>query len=227
MLKAKCIFMDRRKSIKALVLGTVSTGLLVDACTTNDVKHPDAKADAFNGVDRMAEEKAMYDKVMQGEAFLTDHEIQSIKVLQDIIIPKDAISGSASDAKVHEFIAYIVKEKTELQTPLRGGLRWLDMQSLQRFEKPFTEATHEQQMQLVDAIAWPKKAKKEMAQGVAFFSLLRNLVATGFYTSEIGVKDIGYAGNTPNKWNGVPDEVLKQYGLSYTEKELKECAKYS
>jgi hypothetical protein len=65
-----------------------------------------------------------------------------------------------------------------------------------------------------------------MEQGIAFFSLMRDLTASGFYTSEIGVKDLGYAGNTPNKWNGVPDEVLKQYGLAYSEKELKECARY-
>lgn len=219
--------MDRRKSIKALVLGTVSTGLLVEACKTNEVKQPDAKADAFTGADRMLEEKAAYEKLMKEENFFTSHEMDTIKVLQDIIIPKDAVSGSATDAKVHEFIAYIIKEKIELQTPLRGGLKWLDMQSLQQFDKVFTEAGQQQQIELIDAIAWPKKAKKEMAQGVAFFSLMRNLVATGFYTSEIGVKDVGYMGNQPNQWNGVPDEVLKQYGLSYSEKELRECAKYS
>ena len=65
-----------------------------------------------------------------------------------------------------------------------------------------------------------------MKQGVVFFSLMRNLTASGFYTSEIGVKDLGYAGNTPNKWNGVPDDVLKQYNVAYTEKELKECVKF-
>jgi hypothetical protein len=65
-----------------------------------------------------------------------------------------------------------------------------------------------------------------MKQGAAFFSLMRNLTATGFYTSEIGVKDVGYKGNTPNQWNGVPDDVLKQYGVSYTEKELKECISF-
>jgi hypothetical protein len=52
---------------------------------------------------------------------------------------------------------------------------------------------------------------------------MRNLTATGFYTSEIGVKDVGYIGNAPTQWKGVPDEVLKQYGLAYTEKELREC----
>ena len=54
-----------------------------------------------------------------------------------------------------------------------------------------------------------------MSQGVAFFNIMRNFTATGFYTSEIGIKDLGYMGNTPNQWNGVPDEVLKQYKLSY------------
>ena len=66
-----------------------------------------------------------------------------------------------------------------------------------------------------------------MKQGVAFFSLMRNLTATGFYTTEMGVKDIGYIGNVPNQWNGVPDDVLKQYNLAYTEKELKECVSFT
>ena len=66
-----------------------------------------------------------------------------------------------------------------------------------------------------------------MTQGVAFFNLMRNLVATGFYTSEMGVKDIGYIGNAPFQWNGVPDDVLKQYNLAYTDKELKECISFS
>ena len=86
--------------------------------------------------------------------------------------------------------------------------------------------TRAQQIEMVDMIAYPKKAKPEMSQGVEFFKLMRNLTASGFYTSEIGVKDIGYAGNSPTQWNGVPDEVLKQYNLAYTEKELKECVSF-
>ena len=66
-----------------------------------------------------------------------------------------------------------------------------------------------------------------MLQGVRFFDLMRDLTASGFYTSEIGIKDIGYVGNRPNQWNGVPDDVLKQYGLEYTEKELKECISFT
>jgi len=233
--------MDRRKSIKALVLGTAASSILIDACKTPaDKKNPEAFADAFAGLDRMKEEKAAYDKIVSEPDFFTNHEMKTIKVLQDIIIPKDAVSGSASDAKVHEFIGYIVKEKTELQTPLRGGLRWLDLQCVKRYEKSFVECDNKQQMEMVDDIAWPEveykdekgnsikkgKVKPNLQQGVSFFNLLRNLVATGFYTFEIGVKDLGYAGNVANRWNGVPDDVLKQYGLAYTEKELKECVSF-
>jgi len=150
----------------------------------------------------------------------------TITILGDIIIPKDEVSGNASDAKVPDFIEFIVKDMPQHQTPMRGGLRWLDLQCIKQFGKAFKDCSPEQQIQLVDQIAYPNKAKADMKQGVAFFSLMRNLTATGFYTSEIGVKDIGYAGNTPNKWNGVPDEVLKQYNLSYTDKEMKECVKF-
>ena len=65
-----------------------------------------------------------------------------------------------------------------------------------------------------------------MKQGVSFFNKMRDLTLTGFYTTEMGGKDLGYVGNRPNQWNGVPDDVLKQYNLAYTEKELKECISF-
>ena len=114
----------------------------------------------------------------------------------------------------------------EHQTPLRGGLRWLDVQCLNRYGKGFKDCSKEQQIEMVDMIAYPKKAKPEMQPGVVFFNRMRDLTVTGFYTSAIGVKDLGYAGNKPNQWNGVPDDVLKQYKLAYTEKELKECISF-
>ena len=76
-------------------------------------------------------------------------------------------------------------------------------------------------------IAFPDKAKPEMSQGIQFFRLMRDLTATGFYTSEMGIKDLDYKGNQPNQWNGVPEEVLAQYKLTYTEKELKECVSFN
>lgn len=222
--------MDRRQSLKALAVGTVSASLLLDACKTADkkteVEVPKAEGPKAEGPDRYPAEVEHY-KQVTSKTFFTEHEMATIAVLADIIIPKDEVSGSATEAKVPEFIEFIVKDMPNHQVPMRGGLRWLDVQSLKMFEKAFKDSTSEQQIQLVDLIAYPKKAKPELAQGVAFFSLMRNLTATGFYTSEMGIKDVGYMGNQPNQWNGVPDDVLKQYNLAYTEKELKECVKYS
>lgn len=223
--------MDRRKSLKAIAVGTVATGVLVDACKpdSKEVKGtPETAEEAKkgDGINRMKEEDEYYKQVIAKGTFFTKEEMATITLLGDIIIPKDDVSGSASDAKVPEFIEYIVNDMTQHQVPMRGGLRWLDLKCIELYGKAFTDCTKEQQIEMVDAIAYPKKAKPEMSQGVSFFNLMRNLTATGFYTSEMGVKDVGYVGNTPNKWNGVPEDVLKQYGYAYTEKEMKECASY-
>lgn len=209
-------------------MGTVSAGVLVEACKHADTRIAAATEPApGTNYDRTPEELAEYKKLM-AEKFFTDQEMATITLLADIIIPKDEVSGSASDAGVPAFIEFIVKDMPDHQTPMRGGLRWVDLQCLSRFGKPFKDCGKEQQMEIVDLIAWPDRAKGKpgLAQGVAFFNRMRNLTATGFYTSQMGFKDIGYMGNQPNQWNGVPDEVLKQYGLAYTDKELKECVSF-
>ncbi len=218
--------MDRRKSIKTLLIGTVGAGVLVEACKNSDKKAIASSVDMSLDADRMQEEKNYLKKLNAEEKFFTEHEMTTITVLGDIIMPKDAVSGSASDAKVPEFIEFIVKDMPGHQTPMRGGLRWLDMQCLKQFDKAFVDCDSNQRIAMVDQIAYPNKAKPDMKQGVAFFNLIRNLVTTGFFTSEMGVKDLGYKGNTPNQWNGVPDDVLKQYGMAYSERELKECASF-
>jgi hypothetical protein len=205
--------MNRRDSIKALGFTTLSAGLLLEACKT-DTKPAEeaapAAAEAEAGRQAFEVER---DKKLSGDKFFTAAEMATITVLGDIIIPKDAKSGSASDAKVPEFIEFIVKDIPDHQTPMRGGLRWLDLQCLNRFGKVFTDCSHSQQIELVDMIAYPKKAKPEMAQGVAFFNRMRDLTASGFYTTKMGIDDIGYVGNSPNKWTGVPDDVLKHYNM--------------
>lgn len=218
--------MDRRKSIKALVIGTVSAGVVLDACKTEDKKATAAAAGTANDDDRMQEEKDALKKLKAQENFFTPHEMATLTVLVDIIVPKDNVSGSATDAKVPEFLEFIVKDMPYHQTPMRGGLRWLDMQCLKQFEKSFVGCSEAQRIAMVDQIAYPAKAKPEMKQGVAFFNLARNLTMTGFYTSEIGVKDLGYLGNVPNQWNGVPEDVLKQYNYAYSEQDLKVCISY-
>lgn len=218
--------MDRRKYLKTLAVSTVSTGVLLEACAPEKAKETavDVGATAA-GPDRLPAEIEHFKKI-SAEKFFDDHEMKTISILADIIIPKDEVSGSATDAKVPEFIEFIVKDMPRHQVPMRGGLKWLDMQGLKRFEKPFSDCSSQQQIEMVDEIAFPQKAKPEMQQGVAFFNLMRDLTATGFYTSQIGIKDLGYMGNSPNQWDGVPQDVLDQYGVKYDEKTLRECVKF-
>lgn len=218
--------MDRRNSIKAIILGTISTSFLISACNNEDKPaHTNVKKQPVFNFDR-AEEEIERDTKLMNETFFTKHEMETIAVLSDIIIPKDEVSGSATDSGVPDFIEFIVKDMPAHQAPMRDGLAWLDAQMEKSYGKKFIKCSAEQQIELVDQIAYPLKAKPEMKAGVEFFNKMRDLTVTGFYTSQIGVKDLGYAGNRPNKWNGVPDDVLAQYGLSYSEKELRECAKY-
>jgi len=204
--------MDRRKYLKALTIGTIGTGVLLQSCKDSGEKAgaPSLQQD----FDRTPAEQAHYEKVM-AEKFFDDHEMKTITLLGDYIIPRDEVSGSASDAGVPAFIEFIVKDMPHHQTPMRGGLRWLDLQCNRQFSKPFVDCSGEQQVAMLDQIAYPDQVKPGMEQGVAFFNLIRDLVSTGFFTSEIGMKDLGYMGNRPNQWDGVPEEVLKQYGLSY------------
>ncbi|MBO9672910.1 MAG: gluconate 2-dehydrogenase subunit 3 family protein [Sphingobacteriaceae bacterium] len=205
--------MNRRDSLKALGLTAISTTVLLDAC-----KQPETKTEAATPEETTKEAgreqwELDRDKNLKSETFFTKHEMATITVLADIIIPKDEVSGSASDAKVPEFIEFIVKDIPEHKVPMRGGLKWLDVYSFNKFQKPFVEASADQQISIVDEIAYPKKARPEMQPGVTFFNRMRNLTASGFYTTEMGVKDIGYVGNAPNQWAGVPADVLKQYGM--------------
>jgi hypothetical protein len=218
--------MDRRKYLKTLAVGTVGTGLLLDACKPEEKKASPADiAREQGGPDRQPYETAHYKKVI-AETFFDAHEMATLTVLVDIIIPRDETSGSATDAGVPAFLEFIVKDMPRHQVPLRGGLKWLDLQCLKRYQQPFVKATPTQQIEMVDAIAFPEKALPEHQQGVAFFNLLRDLTATGFYTSEMGIKDLGYVGNRPNQWDGVPQEVLDQYGLKYDARTLEISVKF-
>lgn len=214
--------MKRRDSLKALTLGTLGAATLIQSCETD--KKEQVPETTFK-YDRHSLEKERDEKLLR-EKFFDDHEMKTITVLGDIIMPKDDVSGNASEAGVPAFIEFIVKDKPQYQLPLRGGLKWLDMQCLKQFQNPFVNCSAQQQITMVDQIAYPEQAKPEMQQGVAFFNIMRDLTTTGFFTSDIGIKDLGYVGNKPNQWDGVPQEVLDQMGLAYDEKTLKEAVKF-
>lgn len=209
--------MKRRDYLKFIGVGSVAAGVLWEGCKTdgNDANPSTAANAAEADIITAGREQHEIDrdKRLLAETFFNEHEMATIAVLADIIIPKDEVSGSATEAEVPAFIEFIVKDLPEHQVPMRGGLRWLDLECYGRFEKAFVDCTPEQQIQVVDDIAYPAKAKPEMSQGVAFFNKMRDLTATGFYTTQMGWDDIGYKGNTPNTYAGVPDDVLEEFGV--------------
>ncbi len=217
--------MKRRDSLKAITLGTLGAATMLQSCETETKNETQVNPEHTFGYDRHPYEKQRDEKLL-AEKFFDDHEMLTIAVLADIIIPKDNVSGSATEAGVPAFIEFIVKDKPGYQLPVRGGLKWLDLQCLKQFGKPFIDCSAQQQISLVDQIAYPEKAKPEIKQGVAFFNVMRDLVTTGFFTSDMGIKDIGYAGNMATQWDGVPQEVLNQMNLAYDEKTLREAVKF-
>lgn len=205
--------MNRRESIKAIGLSAASAGLLLEGCKDDTVKKGTEAGEPVQAeAGRQAFEIEKNNK-LKAQTFFTEHEMKTITVLVDIIIPADDKSGSASDAKVPEFIEFIVKDMPEHQVPMRGGLRWLDMQCFSRYSKTFIDSSKDEQLEMVNEIAYPLKAKPEMKAGVAFFNRMRDLTASGFFTTEMGFKDLGYVGNVANQWDGVPKEVYTQYGF--------------
>ena len=212
--------MDRRKSLKVMTLATLSAGTLLKACNTEPGKDTGKNHQELYG---RTEAEIAHDANLQSQKFFTDHELATLTVLCDLIIPADDRSGSASDAGVPDFIEFTMKDRPAMQDPMRGGLRWLDMKTFKLFNRPFINAATEQQVIMVDMIAYPEKASRDNAPGVAFFNTVRNLTASGFFTSRIGLDDLQYMGNTPNAWAGVPTDVLEQYGLEYDAKTLAVC----
>lgn len=149
--------------------------------------------------------------------FFTVHEDATVRILVDLIIPRDERSGSATDARVPEFMDYMLAEASERnKVEMHGGLAWLDTECRMRFNANFIKCTDTQRKQVLDDISWPNKAKPEFSHGVAFFNSFRDMTASGFFSSAMGWKDVRYIGNVFNPgWNGCPTEVLQQLGVSY------------
>jgi len=148
--------------------------------------------------------------------FFTPHEWETVRVLVDLIIPADERSGSATDAKVPEFMDFFIDAYPSMRLPIRGGLAWLDAETRSRFGKPFVEAAEEERTAILDDIAFPARARPEMSQGVAFFNRFRDFTASGFWSTRMGVDDLRFMGNRGMaSWDGCPPEALAKLGVSY------------
>ena len=193
---------SRRDILKALLAAPAATFAWTDAEA--------AQAVAAAQTARAATAKPFVPK------FFTATEFRLVRTLADIVIPKDERSGSATDAGVPEFMDFMMIDQPARQVAMRGGLAWLDVECQKRFDKTFLNCVETERTAVLDDIAWPAKAKPEFAHGVAFFSNFRDLTASGFWTTRMGIDDLQYMGNrSVARWNGCPPEALKKLGVSY------------
>ena len=155
-------------------------------------------------------------KAPYAPTFFSAREWETVRVLVDIVIPKDERSGSATDAGVPEFMDFMMGDRPDGQIPMRGGLAWLDNECFERFGKTFVQAAEAERTAVLNDIAWLKKAKPELSQGVAFFNMFRDMTASGFWSSKMGITDLDYRGNEfVREWTGCPEPALRKLGVQY------------
>ena len=197
---------DRRDFVKFLA----AAPLAHFAVTALDLE--EAAIETRETLEKLAERGQQY----QPKVF-TPPEWRTARALVDLVIPKDARSGSATDAKVPEFMDVFMGSRESMRTWMRTGLTWLDEETQKRFTKTFVDCNDTQRKAVLDDIAWPRRARPEMQAGVRFFNNFRNFTASGFWSSKMGVDDLQYMGNRPmSQWNGCPAPALNKLGVRYS-----------
>lgn len=198
--------MDRRKALQALASAPVAAAAIT--WTDGDVV-------AASQAAQQAKQTAAQTLRRYQPKYFTAHEWATVGILVNLIIPKDEKSGSATDAAVPEFMDFMMIDQPPRQTAMRGGLAWMDAECHRRFEKTFVACTDAERRALLDDISWPRREiKPGLAYGVTFFNSFRDLTASGFFTSRIGMADLEYEGNTfVADWKGCPPEWLKKLGV--------------
>lgn len=187
--------MDRREYLK--LVGVAAVGASLPGCSPAEVEAT-LQTTAGREPDGSFRDYAF--------RFFNEHEQETLRVLVDMIIPTDERSGSATEARVPEFIDFTAWDRESLQVPLRGGLAWLDSACRRAYEKPFADCTVREREAMLERIAWPDVAELVDAPGVAFFNLARDMTASGFFSSKMGVEDLGYLGNVAvANWTGCQD----------------------
>ncbi len=222
--------MKRRDSIKTMFLGSIGASFTLESCITSEDKIILDKVWEYN-YGRTTEELKWDYKVLTGR-FFSDSELSTIEKIANIIIPPNEF-GNIKDAGVVELFEIIAKD---FSTPahneygekvLRRGLIVFESICNARFDKSILECSNQQIKSIFDDIAFNDNKDENLQEAIRLFAVYRGMVLTGYFTSEIGIKDLGYKGNTPNVWDGVPDEILKDYSVSYDEDWISRCVDQS
>jgi gluconate 2-dehydrogenase gamma chain len=179
---------SRRDVLRSLTIG-VTAGSVLSVIPVEAAEHVHKL---------IANEKATAASGRYSPKFFPPDQYQTLRVLCETIFPADSDSGGAIEAAAPEFIDLLTSENSNYQLMLGGGIMWLDSNCNDRYGATFRNCSVQQQKEILDLIAYRKNADADpgLSQGVTFFSLLRNLTADGFFTSEIGIKYLGYEGNT-------------------------------
>ena len=218
--------MRRRDSIKTIALSSIGASLFMESCygvSKEKIKRSLTRYD----YGRTNAEK-LYDDKLFNQKFFTDDELITLDKICNIILPPNEY-GSIREAEVVQLIEFMAKDIPTYQKPLRDGLIWINSESKNRFNKIFNQLNEDNQKEIFDDIAYydPNRGIDDYPKEVQWFNLVRNLTMTGYFTSELGIKELGYKGNVPNVWDGVPKDVLDQYGLAYDIDWLEKCVDQS
>lgn len=197
--------MKRRESLKLIAAASLAAAF--PGCTVKELDS--AAARVLNGSGTPEFEN-------RTPTVFSEHEYRTIFSLVDLIIPADDRSGSATDAEVPAFIDFLLEEVESMRQPARSGLAWIDTNCQARYGGVFSSLDRLQQVEMLDTIAYPEDHLPENREGVEFFSWLRDATASGFWSSKMGVEDLGYSGNSPKaSWDGCPTEAMDHLGLTY------------
>jgi hypothetical protein len=194
---------DRRAALQLMLSGPATAALVWTPADAHEIARRSAEAFALqSGANPFK------------PTFFTAHEYATVTVLVDLIIPRDERSGGASEAGVPQFMDFMMIDQPRRQVAMRGGLALIDRLAVQRAGKRFTDATDSQRRGVLDEIAYTSNPDPSLAHAVAFFSSFRDLTASGFWSSRMGVADLEYQGNAfVAEWNGCPDEALRKIGV--------------
>ena len=218
--------MDRRKSIQTIILGAGASALAFHGCKTDESKiNEEISATTDTKYFGRTHEELERIEKLNAEQLFNEHEMGTIAALSVVILPPKEPHGGPIEANVPELVEFMGKDIPEMAPTLLGGLMWLDHKSNTEFGTEFKSATLEQQKQILDTICYhdTEVPLDEQPLEIQFFYLMRGLTVTGYYTSKVGIADLGYKGNMPNVWDGVPQDVLDQHGVAYDPEWIAKC----
>jgi|TARA_B110000438_G_C15802478_1_gene645782 hypothetical protein len=223
--------MKRRDTLKSLLLGPLASSVIAStACSVTNDTNSRNKNTQINWTSLptsysygRTEVEKQADAVLFSETYFREHELITIAILCDIILPNEHPNGGALDAGLPDFVEFMVKDRDRYKLRVRGGIAWLDSRAIEKYNADFINIAEDQRLSLCDEIAYPDINTIELQPGISFFSLMRDLTLTGYYTTALGLADLGYKGNTPNIWDGVPEEVLRKHRKSYEAEWLEKC----